>query len=460
MYTFSFPFHPWKKDYKYAAGQEIMEYMKETMETFGIDKHVQYSCNILSAAWSDDDGFWTLRMTKDYAKSGADDINNTTTTTTTSSGDGEDNNVTEIRAQFLILGTGYYDYRDPHWPHWAGEKERFTGTVMHPQFWDPTLDCRGKNVVVCGSGATAITIVPALAAADGSGAKHVTMIQRSPTFMINLPPRGAVVNFFMRFKGLVPWFYLAHALRLALICVSALSYWFTRAFPAKAKAGLIGAIAKQLGKENRHLMPHFEVQYNAWDQRICVMPDGDFVEAVKSGRATIVTDEIDYFEERGVRLKRSGALIECDVFIPATGLRLQSRGGIRMSINGIDVAPSDAYMYRGSMCVDAPNLFVIMGYFTSSWTLRASLIAEYAARMVAHCRAHEYRVVVPRARSKADAVPIHEMSSGYLKRGEDQLPKQGKQWPYRMESNWLWDLLLIGVAPMNDSDRLEFRKAV
>ena len=447
-YTFSFPFNPWTRPYKYASAESILEYLQETMTKYGIDRRISYNKNILEANWSDDDAFWTLTVCDDYNVNTVEEAKQ------------NNKNLTVYRVRHLIMASGYYSYKNPHWPHFENE-DKFKGKIMHPQFWDPKYDLTDKKIVICGSGATAITILPA---AVQQKAKHVTMLQRSPTYIINLPAKGPVVNFFFKFQWILPLFVIAHLIRLTLIAISFLSFTFTQLFPQKAKSSFLKNTKKELGENNQHLLPDFTPSYNVWRQRVCVDPEGAFMEAIRDGKASVMTAEIDHFEENGVVLKNHKNpnnrkdFLECDLFVPATGLTLQAAGGIKITINGIHHETKAGYSYRGVMLSDVPNMFPIIGYFSSSWTLKCALETEYAAKMIAHCMKNQFRVVVPRAVSKADGVLPFDMESGYLQRGKDEMPRCGKKWPWTMGENWCQDYFLIGMASLNDTKNLEFRK--
>ena len=444
-YTFSFPFHPWTRPYKYASAEDILEYLQEVMTKYNIDRYISYNKNILEANWSDDDAFWTLTVCDDY------DVNSVEEATM------KKKTLTTYRVRHLIMASGYYSYKNPHWPKFEGQ-DKFKGKIMHPQFWDPEYDITDKKIVICGSGATAITILPAAA----EKAKHVTMLQRSPTYIVNLPAKGPVVDFFFKFQSILPLFVIARLLRLALVSISFLSFWFTQLFPNFTKKNFLKTTARELGEHNRHLLPDFTPSYNVWRQRVCVDPDGAFFKAIRDGKASVMTAEIDHFKKNGVVLKNqknprnTAEFLECDLFVPATGLTLQSAGGMKIIINGIQHETKAGYSYRGVMLADVPNLFPIIGYFSSSWTLKCALETEYAAKMIAHCTKNHYRVVVPRARSKADGVLPFDMESGYLQRGRDEMPRCGTKWPWTMGSNWMTDIWLIGWAPINDTNNLEF----
>ncbi|MFI8823799.1 flavin-containing monooxygenase [Streptomyces sp. NPDC053431] len=420
MYTFGYRFRAWHGTKTLADGTDIRRYVQDTAEEYGVTRHVRFGRRAVRASWSSEDGRWTVE-TRDEATG-----------------------TTEIHTcVFLVNATGYYDYDEGHRPRFPGE-ERFGGTFVHPQHWPADLDHRGKRVLVIGSGATAVTLVPAMA----DDAAHVTMLQRSPTYLMTLP-RHDRLAVLLRRAGLPAG--LVHRFgRSRNIALQRAMYAVCRAAPGLMRRLLIAGVRAQVGT---HVdMRHFTPTYRPWDQRLCVVPGGDLFTALKSGRASVVTDHIETFTETGVVL-RSGEEIPADIVVTATGLRVQIAGGAELEVDGRPVTTRDHVVYKGVMLDGIPNLGIILGYTNASWTLKADLAAEYLARLLRHMDRHGHTQVTPIA-TDADRAPESAMgdslTSGYIARGDAVMPRQGTRAPWRIRNNYYSDRRALRRSPIDD----------
>ncbi len=404
MFTLGFPFEPWDEPEAIAEGDRILDYVRRVAAKYGIDKRIRLGHRVVAASWSSTETFWTVTVEHDGERH-------------------------ELTCNFLHLCSGYYDYERGHAPDLPGE-DGFEGRLVHPQFWPEDLDVAGQRVVVIGSGATAVTLVPALA---DRGA-HVTMLQRSPTWVLSLPRRDrlrelAYAALPQRAAGaLVRWKNVLANLGL---------YQLTRVSPRLARRLLLAGAAKGLG-DAALVRDHFTPRYDPWDQRLCVVPDGDLFEAVRRGRAEVVTDTIERFTPRGIRLA-SGRELAADVVVKATGLRLKVAGGIALTVDGKPVSVADRIVYRGMMLGGVPNLALSIGYVNASWTLRADLAAQYVCRLLNHLAEHGLRVAVPVPPAAAGERPLLPLTSGYVQRAAADLPHQGDRAPWVMRQNYLLD---------------------
>ncbi|MEW5809399.1 MAG: NAD(P)/FAD-dependent oxidoreductase [Actinomycetota bacterium] len=424
MFTLGFRFKPWTSNKAIADGPSIMAYLEETVAEFGIDKHIRYGHTVTNADWSDEDGRWTVTVERD----------------------GEQ---VEICARYLMACSGYYNYDQGYAPEFPGAAD-FTGPIVHPQHWPADLDYAGKRIVVIGSGATAVTLIPALA---NSGAGHLTMLQRSPTFIAALPdvdPFTVATNKRLPAKA-------AYVLnRWKSILAQSAQYQIARRFP--------DFFRKQLLTMARHRLPegfdvdkHFNPRYNPWDERVCLAPNGDLFKTIRAGKADIVTDTIDRFTETGIALS-SGKHLDADIIITATGLNLQLFGGATISRNGQPLVLNDSMAYKGMMLTNMPNMAFTIGYTNASWTLKADLVSEFFCRVINYMAAKGYDTVEPRhPGSSVDERPLMDFTPGYVLRALDYLPKAGSRTPWRLKQNYLLDLQLIRRGKVDDS-ALEFTK--
>ena len=425
MFTLGFPFRPWTDSKAIAGGGEILRYLRETAAAYGVDKEISYHRRVVSAAWSGDNARWTVTV---------------------------ENTVTGERSErtcgFLYLCSGYYRYDEGYTPDWPG-LDRFGGRIVHPQHWPSDLDLAGQRVILIGSGATAATILPAIAGT----AAHVTMLQRSPSYVMPMPgadPLAVVL------RKVLPERPAYAAVRWKNARMATAIYNFCRKHPARARAMLQKGAAKRL-PDGYDIATHFTPAYDPWDQRMCLVPDGDFFAPIKAGQADVVTDHIEEFTPAGIRL-RSGAELEADVIITATGLNLQPLGGIGLTVDGEPVPVSGRVAYKGMMLDGVPNMAFAIGYTNNSWTLKIDLVARYVMRMLMFMRERDYAVVTPRL--PADIVrtsPFIDMTSGYFERSRHLLPLQGDRAPWRLRQHYFKDAALYR-GPI-DQQNLEFGKA-
>lgn len=425
MFTFGYPFRPWHSNAAIADGESIRTYIRETAEAYGIDRKIRFGHRVKGASWSSADAVWTIEAER-----------------------GADHEPVRFTCDFLFGCTGYYDYAAGYTPEFAGVAD-FKGRVIHPQQWPEGLDYKDKKVIVIGSGATAVTIIPVIA----ETAAHVTMLQRSPTYVVSRPTDDALAKSLRRYLptgiafSIARWYYVLFGL-----------YFFnlSRRKPDAVKQWIVSQARAQLGADY-DVKTHFTPRYNPWDQRLCLAPDADFFNAIKAGKADVVTDQIATFTETGIRLQ-SGRELTADIVITATGLKLQLLGGIRILVDGRPVKLGETMNFKGVMFSDVPNLFGTFGYTNASWTLKSDLTSAYVARLINYMDRHGYVVCTPRQRDASVASqPLIDFSSGYIQRGLDQLPRQGSRKPWRLNQNYVWDLLSLRFGSVNDS-ALEFSR--
>ncbi|MBS2013889.1 MAG: NAD(P)/FAD-dependent oxidoreductase [Deltaproteobacteria bacterium] len=416
MYTLGFSFKPWRGEKAIADGPSILAYLEETARENGIDRKIRYGHRVTRASWSSDASMWTVDMKKN------------------------DGTTTSIRCRFLFLCSGYYDYAKGYTPDFPGV-ERYRGRVVHPQFWTGDIDYADKRVVVIGSGATAVTLVPELA----KKAKHVTMLQRSPTYVISLPAVDPVTKLLEEKAPSIAY----PVTRWKNITVAIAMFNFCKKYPERAKRFLVGNVKKALGP-GVDVKKHFTPSYGPWDQRLCFVPDGDLFDAIKDGRAEVVTDHIETFDETGIQLK-SGAHLDADLVVTATGLKLQLLGGAELEVDGKKIEGGKTTGYKGIMLGDVPNMAFAVGYTNASWTLKADLASGYVCRLLNHMDKKGYRVCVPRLPPGGEGVePMLNLSSGYVKRAEADLPKQGARAPWRLYQNYIFDLVGLRYGKVED----------
>lgn len=425
MFTLGYPFRPWHREQAIASGTEILDYIRETAALYGIPRQIRFGHRVTRASWSSSSARWTVEA-----------VRNGETATFTCS--------------FLYLCSGYYSYENGHVVDFPG-RDSFSGEVVHPQFWPEDLDCAGKRVVVVGSGATAVTLVPELA----STAESVTMLQRSPSYILARPWTDSLAR---RLRGILPSRLAYHVVRAKNVLVTTLLYQFSRRRPQRAAAFLRDAAAKQL-PASIPVDPHFSPRYRPWDQRLCLTPGADFFRALRSGKADIVTDRIDRFTPDGIALE-SGTHLPADVVVTATGLRVIAFGGIELSVDGEAIEPSEQLVYKGMMLGGVPNLAWCIGYVNASWTLRSDLVSRYVCRLLNHLSRNGFDTCVPRppAIPTARRRPIMGLTSGYLTRAASVLPRQGDRRPWLMRQNYLLDAADLRLRRVDDGV-LRFGKA-
>ena len=425
MYTFGYAFRPWTGGTSFASGEAIRRYIEETAEASGVDRLIRFRHRVVRAAWSSKAALWTVDVEV-----------------------GDERAPKRFTCRFLYACTGYYAYDEAHAPTWPGQ-ERYEGEVVHPQFWPDGLDTAGKRVVVIGSGATAVTLVPALA----ETAAHVTMLQRSPTYVASQPSEDRIAQ---RLRRLLPE-RLAYALaRWKNVARSQFYYGLARRKPDLFKRGLMAKAKAQVGPDV-DAETHFAPSYEPWDQRLCLAPDGDLFRALREGRASVVTDHVEAFTRRGLRL-RSGREIEADVVVTATGLVMRLFAGVDLVVDGEPVRHGERMGYKGVMYDDVPNLFAAFGYTNASWTLKTDLSAAWVCRLLNWMDRKGHAVVVPRRDPSQDEEPIVDFTSGYVQRALDRLPKQGTRRPWRLHQNYALDTLDFRLSRIDDGV-LSFRSA-
>ena len=418
MYTFGFNFRPWKGNKVLADGTSIREYVNATADEYGVREHITFGRKVVRADWSSATGRWSV-----------DALDESTGVTETWTCD------------FLIAGTGYYDYDAGYRPDFPGE-ENFSGTLVHPQHWPDDLDYAGKRVVVIGSGATAVTLVPAMA----ETAAHVTMLQRSPSYILALPAFDKISYLLKKVMPDLAVYRLARGRNIAL----------QRAIYAVARRRPNFVRKVVLASARRHLGPGadlsgFQPKYDPWDQRLCIVPDGDLFASIREGRADIVTDTIETITPTGIRLA-SGRELEADIIITATGLQIQLMGGAQVSVDGAPVPLNQVMSYKSVLVEDVPNFAFIFGYTNASWTLKADIASEYVTRLLRYMNEHRYTRVVPRGSDDlrgTDSV-LSSLNAGYVRRGNDALPRQGLAAPWQVLNNYLHDAPMMRRSKIDD----------
>jgi cation diffusion facilitator CzcD-associated flavoprotein CzcO/acetyl esterase/lipase len=422
MYTLGYEFKPWKEPKAIADGPSIRSYIVQTAAERGIDRHIRFGQRVVGVDWSSAEARWSVEVERGGKRQ-------------------------RYTCSFLLMCAGYYSYAGGYRPGFPGEAS-YRGVRVDPQFWPEHLDYAGKRVVVIGSGATAVTLVPEMAKA----AAHVTMLQRSPTYMISLPSRDPVAGWL---RGKVPAPFAYWLVRWKNVLLTMLFFNLARKWPDRTKARLVGFVRRHLGPEH-DVETHFTPRYNPWTQRLCVVPDSDLFRAMRRGTASIVTDTIETFTERGIRLA-SGRELEADIVVTATGLKLNVLGDVAVSIDGEPCRAADTVAYKGMMFSGVPNLVSTFGYTNASWTLKADLTAGFACRLFAYMDRHGYDVAMPRHDPAVATLPFLDFSSGYVQRALDVLPKQGASKPWRLYQNYLLDLLTLRFGRIDDGT-LEFRR--
>jgi monooxygenase len=418
MFTLGYSFRPWPGAQAIADGPAILRYVRDTAAERGVDRHIRFHHRVRAAEWSSDDACWRVEAER------------------TDTGE-----AVRLTCGFLLTCTGYYRYDEGFTPPLPGA-ERFRGRIVHPQQWTEDVDWAGQRVVVIGSGATAVTLVPALA----REAAHVTMLQRSPSYVLSLPGRDPLAE---RLRARLPA-RLAHPIvRWKNVLVTMATYQLSRRRPALMKRLLRAGAIRQL-PAGYDVDTHFKPQYDPWDQRLCLVPDGDLFRAIADGRASIATDRIDAFTERGIRLA-SGKELEADLVVTATGLNMLALGGMRLAVDGRPVELRDTLTYKGLMLSDVPNLAIALGYTNASWTLKCELICEYVCRLLRHMDAHGYRQATPRPRAAGATQPLLDLSSGYVQRSIAAFPRQGSEAPWLVHQNYLRDIRLLRHGPVDDA---------
>jgi cation diffusion facilitator CzcD-associated flavoprotein CzcO len=418
MFTFGFSWRPWPGDRALADGPLILDYLRTVAGEYGVDELIRYRHRVVRASWDSATSTWTVEA--DHTV------------------DGEVTRVV-MTADFLWCASGYYDYDEPFAPVFAGADE-FTGGIVHPQHWPEGLDVTDKRVVVIGSGATAMTLVPALAGTAG----HVTMLQRSPTYVVSRPARDPLATRLARLPTSVSY----PVVRWANILKSIGTYQLARRRPELVKK-LVRKGARAQLPDTVDVDVHFQPSYDPWDQRFCIVPDGDLFRAVRRGEASIVTDTIERFTPTGIRLD-SGAELEADVIVTATGLQVLAFGGIELVVDGVPVDLATRMTYKALMLSGVPNFVYTIGYTNASWTLKADLVSAYTVRLLRHMDETAARSVVPVREPDVQERPFMDFTSGYVLRALDMMPRQGDRAPWRLKQNYLTDLQMIRRGRIDD----------
>ena len=417
MFTLGYNFKPWTNPKAIADGTSIREYVQETARENGIDKKIRFGLQVRNAAWSSANATWTVDAVREAT--------------------GE---AVQFTCRFLLMCSGYYNYDSGYTPEFKGI-ENYQGQVVHPQKWTEDIDYTNKNVVVIGSGATAVTLVPSMA----DKAAHVTMLQRSPTYVISVPERDIISD---KLRPFLPEKMVYRLARTRNVGLQMMFYRLSKNKPEVAKRFLLQMVRRQLGKNAD--MSHFTPKYNPWDERVCAVPDGDLFKVIRQGKASVVTDHIDTFTKTGIRLK-SGQELQADMIITATGLNLQLLGGMKVQVDGQPFEMTETLNYRGVMFKDLPNLAMIFGYTNASWTLKADLSSEYICRLLKHMDKHGLRQCTPR--NYDDSVvdePFLGLASGYIQRAKNVLPKQGNKAPWKLYQNYALDLANLRFSKLED----------
>ncbi len=418
MHTLGFNFKPWTEAKAIADGPSIKKYLNETVDEYGIRDHIRYGHKVVTADWDSEKAQWSVIAEHDGVQE-------------------------TITCNFLMMCSGYYSYTHPYTPEFKGI-ENYKGTLIHPQLWPEDLDYTNKKVVVIGSGATAMTLVPAMA----DKAESVTMVQRSPTYVVSRPDQDKIAN---TLRKLLPEKWAYAITRFKNTRLQSLMYNRTRTQPEKVKARLLGWVREALGPDY-DVEKHFTPNYNPWDQRLCLIPNGDLYKSIRSGKTTVVTEEIDAITETGLLLK-TGEELEADILITATGLNLLLLGGAEFTVDGAKVDFPDTFTYKGMMYSDIPNLIQTFGYINASWTLRADLTSEYACRVINKMDELGVEQATPRLREEdKDMEPrpwIEDFSAGYMQRVMHLFPRQGND-PWRNTQNFELDKKMIRKAPLED----------
>jgi cation diffusion facilitator CzcD-associated flavoprotein CzcO len=425
MYTLGYRFRPWRDAKAIADGPAILNYIRETAAEFGVDKAIRYDHRVTRASWSSDNARWTVEA---------------------ETGPGRE--VVRLTCNFLYLCTGYYDYENGYTPEWPGVG-RFRGTLVHPQKWPEDLDYAGKRVVVIGSGATAVTLVPAMA----ERAAHVTMLQRSPTYVVSRPAEDKIANLLRRRLPARSAYALT---RWKNVLLGMFFYKLARGRPELFKRMVAKGVRRQLGED--YAGRHFTPRYDPWDQRLCLVPDSDLFRAIRGGKASVVTDHIETFTETGLLLK-SGERLDADIIVTATGLVLKLMGGLPLVVDGAPVDLPSTFVYKGMMLSEVPNLAFAVGYTNASWTLKCDLTSEYVCRLLNHMERRGFARCTPRVNDpEVKEEPVIDFTSGYVRRALPSLPHQGSKTPWRLHQNYVKDLSMMRYGRVDDGT-MEFEAA-
>lgn len=418
MYTLGYVFKPWKEGDAIADGDSILKYLNETVEEYGLRDKIRFDRKVTSAHWSSEKARWTATI--ECSATGATET---------------------LTCNYLFMCSGYYNYDSGYLPEFDGYAD-YKGVIAHPQHWPQDLDYSGKSVVVIGSGATAVTVVPAMA----ETAAHVTMLQRSPSYVVSRPQQDKIAN---GLRKILPAWLAYKITRVKNVLLTITFFNLVKKYPSQFKKRLVGMVRDELGPDY-DVATHFKPKYNPWDQRLCAVPDADLFEAIKNKSASVVTDHIDHFTPEGIKLK-SGKELSADIIVPATGLVLQSLGGMEMVVDGNPVDIGKTTNYKGFSLSNVPNFAWTVGYTNASWTLKADLTASYVCRLLNYMEKHGHEICVPKLDGEAPgSAPLLDFSSGYIQRSIADLPKQGGRQPWKNHQNYLADLLHLKFERLDD----------
>jgi cation diffusion facilitator CzcD-associated flavoprotein CzcO len=424
MYTLGYNFRPWREAKAIADGPSILQYVRDTARENGIDKKVRFNHRVMRAQWSSEEARWIVEAERS-----------------------DTNEPLQFSCNFLFMCSGYYDYANGYLPEFPNA-DAFAGKLIHPQHWPDNLDYEGKRVVVIGSGATAVTLAPAMA----EKAAHVTMLQRSPTYIVSRPSEDTLAN---SLRQKLPAMLAYQITRWKNVLLGMWFFRLARRKPEKVKAGIIGLIRKQLGPDY-DVATHFTPRYNPWDQRLCLVPDGDLFREINAGRMSIVTDHIERFTQSGIKLK-SGEELQADIIVTATGLQMKLFSGLEVSVDGTRIDLAKTMSYKGMMFSGVPNFAAAFGYTNASWTLKADLTCEYVCRLLRYMDRRGYRQCMPKRDPSVAELPWLDFTSGYVQRALHQLPRQGAKKPWRLYQNYARDLMALRFGSVKDG-AMQFSK--
>ena len=423
MYTYSYSFKPWRDKSTIADGHKILSYIREAAADYDVEQHIRYQHKVVAANWSDVDKRWHVTARR-----------------------GDTAERVTISCKFVFNCTGYYDYEQGYTPAFAGMDD-FNGQVLHAQHWPEDLDYHDKRVIVVGSGATAVTLVPTLSKDTAS----LVMLQRTPTYIATVPSEDPLAK---KLRKWLPESWTFRLTRWKKVLFQIYVYKLSRKRPDDLRRFMLGQVRQALGPDY-DIKTHFTPPYNPWDQRLCAVPDGDMFKAIKQGRAEVITDHIERFNKTGIALK-SGAQLDADIVILATGLNLQFAGGIEYSINNEKVDYTKHFIYRGMMFSDVPNMAFTVGYTNSSWTLKTDLTSNYVCRLLKKMARGGFASVTPRMKGSVEEMPLLDFDAGYVLRAREQFPKQGNRLPWKNYQDYIRDFIGLRLRSLRDKE-LEFR---
>jgi len=415
MHTLGFNFEPWTEQKAIADGPSIIKYLHRIKAKHDLEKHIRFGHKVLSASWSSEEARWTVTAEK------------------------SDGSQVTMHANFVYMGAGYYDYDHPYDAQIEG-LQNFRGEVVHPQFWPKDLDYAGKKVVIIGSGATAVTIVPVVA----EKASHVTMLQRTPTWYAARPAKDALANFL---RKIMPEKWAYAIIRKKNVWMQDITFRTSRDNPEKVIRKLEKPLKKELG--DKYVKEDYTPPYGPWEQRLCLVPDSDMFKAIAAGRADLKTGHIDTVTESGIRLK-SGETLDADIIVTATGLKLAVAGKVAFEVDGKPVHWPDHYYYKGCMFSDIPNLAIVFGYLNASWTLKADIVSEFTCRVLNHMDATATRIANPVLDTELEQEQLFDFSSGYIQRSIDELPRNSTAMPWKLNQDYLFDKKILRNDPVDD----------